>query len=358
LSRRLPLDYIHRINEPDHARPQRRPTLRDVAGHAQVSFKTVSRVVNGEGGVSPQLVRRVEASIAELGYRPDDRARRLRNTEWRTGVIGFVLVDVSNPFFSSILRGIEEIARKHDYFVLSGSTDGEPARQDQLVSAFISRRVDGMIVVPSGDELGPLAHEITRGTPMVFVDLEPAGVAVDLLRSDHQGGAYEATRHLLKLGHRDIAFFGSTLDIFSARLRLEGFREAMAEAGIRVPDTRIRSGLHSPEQWKHIVSEFLEKEPRPTAIFTAQNFITLGALQALHALGLRSVIAQIGFDDVDLSEVVSPGVSVVPQYPLELGRRAAEMLFRRLDGLSQTPIREILRNRIVERGSGEIPPSW
>ncbi len=322
-----------------------------------MSFKTVSRVVNGEGGVSGLLVERVEAAIAELGYRPDDRARRLRNTGLRTGVIGFVLVDVSNPFFSSILRGIEEVARRHDYLVLSGSTDGEPARQAQLVSAFVSRRVDGMIVVPSGDDLGPLSHEIERGTPLVFVDLEPAAASVDLLRSDHQGGSRLATEHLLARGHRDIAFFGSPLDIFSARLRLAGFKEAMSAAGLDVPESRVRTGMHTPDEWQRIVTEFFTNEPRPTAIFTAQNFVTIGALQALHAMGLHNTVAQVGFDDVDLSAVVSPGISVMPQYPLELGRRAAEMLFERLDGRVGPPVQEILKSPIVERGSGEIPPS-
>lgn len=313
--------------------------------------------MNREEGVSPALTARVEASIAKLGYQPDDRARRLRTTDLRTGVIGFILVDVANPFFSSILRGIEEVARKHHYFVLSGSTDGDSARQDQLVSAFITRRVDGLIVVPTGDSIGPLAREIDRGTPLVFVDLEPDEAnKVDLLRSDHQGGARLATEHLLQRGHTDIAFFGSPLDIFSARLRLAGFREAMENAGLTVREDRVRTGLHAPDEWQRLVTDYLANTPEPTALFTAQNFITLGALQALHALGLREQIAQIGFDDVDLGAVVSPGVSVVPQFPLELGRRAAELLFRRLGGPLHEPVREILTTKVIERGSGEIAP--
>ena len=331
--------------------------MRDVATSAQVSFKTVSRVANGEPGVRPELAARVRSAIDELGYQPDDRARRLRTTSERTGVIGFILVDVANPFFSSTLRGIEEVARKHNYFVLSGSTDGEADRQDQLVAAFIARRVDGLIVVPTGDHLGPLAPEIKRGTPMVFVDLEPGEAdGVDLVRSDHYGGARAATEHLLGLGHRDIAYFGSPLDVFSARLRLEGFQEAMSAAGIEIPPDRIQTGWHSPERWREIVIETLARRPRPTALFTAQNFITMGALQALHSLGLRSKIAHIGFDDVDLGEVVTPGVSVVPQYPLELGRRAAELLFRRLDGTAMQPVREIIASDVIDRGSGEIRP--
>lgn len=349
--------YSQGIDGEMHPQPQRRPTLHDVAARAHVSFKTVARVVNGEGGVSARLTGRVEAAVAELGYRPDDRARRLRNTEQRTNVIGFILVDVANPFFSSILRGIEDVARKRDYLVLSGSTDGDPARQNQLVSAFVSRRVDGMIVVPSGDALGPLAHEIERGTPLVFVDLEPSGTAVDFVRSDHHGGARLATEHLLRAGHRDIAFFGSPLEISSGGQRYAGFREAMAAAGLTVPDSRMRTGLYTPDGWHGIVKDFFANGAGPTAIFTAQNFITLGALRALHELGLRNSVAHIGFDDVELGAVVSPGMSVVPQYPLELGRRATEMLFNRLDGRSRSPVQELLPSTIIERGSGEIGPS-
>lgn len=317
----------------------------------------MSRVVNGEDGVSAELASRVGAAIVELGYQPDDRARRLRTTDLRTGAIGFVLVDVANPFFSGILRGIEEVARKRDYFVFSGSTDGDSARQDQLVSAFVARRVDGLIVVPTGDHLGPLAHEIERGTPLVFVDLEPGEAPVDLLRADHFGGAKLATEHLIERGHTDIAFLGSSLDIFSARLRLAGFRAAMAGAGLDVPEHRVLTGLRTPDEWQAITSTYLSSGPRPTALFTAQNFITLGALEALHALGLRGEIAQIGFDDVELGAVVTPGVSVVPQYPLELGRRAAELLFKRLDGVAAEPVREVLESYVLERGSGEIRPS-
>jgi LacI family transcriptional regulator len=337
----------------------RRPTLRDVADLAQASFKTVSRVVNGEGGVSPDLTARVEAAVLELGYQPDERARRLRSTSERTGVIGFALVDVSNSFFSYILRGIEEVARKHNYFVLSGSTDGELERQHELVSAFVARRVDGLIVVPTGEDLGPLQHEIDRGTPLVFVDLEPDVGGVDVVRTDHLQAAFTATKHLLARGHRDIAFFGSPFDVSSARLRCQGFREAMASEGLQIPDFRVTSGWHTPQEWERIITDYFKESPRPTALFTAQNFITTGAIQALHALGLRDVVAHIGFDDVELGSVVTPGVSVVPQDPLALGRSAAELLFRRLESrLDQEPteaVRHIVSLEVMARGSGEIP---
>jgi LacI family transcriptional regulator len=336
--------------------PTRRPTMRDVADRTGVSFKTVSRVVNEEGGVSPDLVERVAAAVQALGYRPDGRARHLRQGGLTTGAIGFILVDVANPFFSSILRGIEEVARTNDTLVLAGSTDGLVEREEQLVEAFISRRVDGLIVVPSGSGVGALKTEIDRGTPVVFLDLEPSDSSVDLVRSDHRGGAVLATQHLLAHGHRDIAFVGDDPTIFSAGCRLDGFVEAATAAGITVPTHRIITGRHSSETWRTIVADHLRAPKPPTAIFTAQNFITVGATHALHDLGLQWEIAQIGFDDVEMGDVVQPGISVVPQQPRVLGRRAAEQLFRRIHGDRTDPIHDIVESPVIPRGSGEIRP--
>jgi DNA-binding LacI/PurR family transcriptional regulator len=367
----------------------RRPTLRDVASRAGVSFKTVSRVVNGESGVSVDLVERVEKAIDALGYRPDDRARRLRLGGARTGVIGFVLVDVGNPFFASILRGIEEVARQHGCLVITGSSDGMADRQDQLVEAFISRRVDGLIVVTSSDRSPTLDAEVRRGTPLVYLDLEPTAVRADLVRSDHHGGTVLATEHLLAHGHRDIAFFGDDPSIFSARLRRDGFIAAMDRAGVAVPEHRFVHHHGHTEEWREIALDYLRgthgggapatrlgapstlgagtarssrssraAAPRrpPTAIVTAQNFITLGTIHALHELGLEQRIAVVGFDDVELGDVVTPGITVVPQQPKALGRRAATMLFQRIDGSTVRPRREIFPSELIARGSGEIRP--
>jgi LacI family transcriptional regulator len=335
--------------------------MRDVAERAGVSFKTVSRVVNDEGGVSDVLVDRVEQAITALGYRPDDRARHLRQTASRTGAIGFILVDVANNFFSSILRGIEEVARKNDYLVLAGSTDGLREREDQLVEAFVARRVDGLIVVSSGPGAGPLKAELDRGTPVVLLDLEVEGLDADLVRSDHRGGALLATRHLQAHGHHDVAFFGDDPAIFSAGLRLQGFREAMSQAGVEVDKRRIVSGRHTSDEWRSIIREYLVETGlieghRPTALFTAQNLITVGATQALHDLELHETIAHVGFDDIELADVVRPGISVVPQHPRDLGRRAAERLFARIEGLDEPPTQQVICTVVVERGSGEIPP--
>ncbi len=338
----------------------RRPTLRDVAIQAGVSFKTVSRVVNGERGVSPELIARVQAAVTSLDYRPDHRARLLRQTGADATTIGFVLVDIANPFFSRILRGIELVASTRNCLVLAGSTEGSVEREQQLIEALVGRRVDGLIVVSSGSIPQPLRSEIERGTPVVFVDIEPqqhgsSVLPIDLVRSDHTAGARAATQHLLDRGHTDIAYAGDDTAIYSAGLRLDAFRDTMRGAGSPVAADRITTGSHSEHEWEELAIELLNDAPRPTAIFSAQNFATVGVVRAMHRLGLRQQIAQVGFDDVELADVVEPGITVVPQQPRELGRRAAEILMARIDGDHRPPVQEILNSPLIERGSGEIP---
>lgn len=339
--------------------------MRDVAAHAGVSFKTVSRVVNHEGGVSQALQARVELAVSELGYMIDHRAQGLRQADGQAVAIGFVLADVSNPFFSNVFRGIEEVATPRNCLVLAGSTEGSEEREHQLIDAFVGRRVGGLIVVPSGSNAVVLQSEINRGTPVVFVDIEPSLKSFNLVRSDHAAGAAAAADHLMAGGHRDIAYFGDELSFYSARLRLEGFQDAMAAAGVDLPAERIMTGAYSESQWRDLTIEYLANEPRPTAIFSAQNFVTVGVTRALHQLGLQHSIAQVGFDDIELADVIEPGLTVVAQQPRELGRRAAEMLFALIDGTSLKPTlagadgttteHDVVSVPLIARGSGELP---
>jgi LacI family transcriptional regulator len=327
----------------------------DVAALADVSLKTVSRVVNGEQGVRPELIARVEQAVRELRYQPDERARHLRQLATRTAAIGFVMVDVANPFFSSILRGLEDVATVNNSLVFAGSSHGEAERQHRLIEAFVARRVDGLVVVTSGHDLGPLGEEINRGTPVVFLDLEPPQHDCDMVRSDHFGGARAITEHLIAQGHRDIGFLGDDSTVSSAALRIDGFHEAMRAAGLPVHSEWMRAHRLTPAEWEHLVTELMSEPSRPTALVTAQNFVTLGAVRALHALGMQREVALIGFDDIESGDLVEPGISVVPQQPIALGRRAGEILFERLDGATYAPVHEVMSNVIIPRGSGEIP---
>jgi LacI family transcriptional regulator len=350
------------VNQPPSANATsgRRPTMLDVARTAGVSLKSVSRVVNGEAAVRPELVERVNAAIQHLRYVPDVRARHLRQQGSVATSIGFVLVDVANPFFSGVLRGIEEVARQHDCLVLSASSDGDPKRLDQLIEDFLERRVAGMVIVPRGSGSAMLSSDMMRDVPVVFLDCEPLGPTdhpFDVVRSDHREGARRMASHLIRHGHRRVAFLGDDVGIFSANLRLQGFLDAMADALIDVDPALVITGGRDATEWNALVRAWLsELDSKPTAIVCAQNFVTIGTVAALHELGLQHKIAVVGYDDVELAGLLQPGLSVQPQEPLQLGRRAGEILFDRLAGFSGSPIHEVGLPPFVERGSGEIRP--
>lgn len=335
---------------------QRRPTMKDVAIAAGVSFKTVSRVVNGEPGVSAELADRVHAAIIELGYQRDDGAQALRRRGLSSSTIGVVHADIANPFFTAVHDALERVASEAGSLLLTGTAAGDVERQDSLVRAFAGRRVDGLVVVPVADDPASypaLTREIERGIPVVFIDRE-LDVPGDAVLSDHRGGAREATAHLLARGHRHIAFMSDDPTLFSAAERRIGFTDTMAAAEA---EARIITGIMSPAEAERAVLELsrLDGPPMPTALFTAQNYITFGAVKALHARGLQHSVALVGFDDVPMADVIEPGLTVIAQHAEELGRRAGELLFGRLRGESTEPVREIVPVTLIERGSGEIP---
>ncbi|MEL7156646.1 MAG: LacI family DNA-binding transcriptional regulator [Actinomycetota bacterium] len=333
----------------------RRPTMRDVAEAAGVSLKTVSRVVNGEAGVTPALQEQVRSAVHSLDYRPDHRARSLRRRSTGSRTIGFVQTDVANPFFSAVFRGMEDEASTRGFLVVAGSSDADADREEALVRSFVERRVDGLVMASATPDLSYLASELKHGTPVVFVDLEPAAVLGDVVRSDHFGGAAIATRHLVAHGHRRIAFLGDRPSLFSARERRRAFVEVMAEQGLPTP--WILSDLTTPGDAEAATDRMLGEQDRPTALFTAQNYVTTGAVRALRRWGLHQRVAVVGFDDPDFAELVDPMLTVVPQDPVSLGRIAASHLFDRLAGAEAKPRRTVVPLDLVQRGSGEIRPT-
>jgi LacI family transcriptional regulator len=331
-----------------------RATMRDVAALAGVAIKTVSRVFNDVPTVDPDLVQRVRTAADKLGYRPNLTAASLRRAGGRTNTIGLLLEDISNPYSSVVHRAVEDYAREHGAMVLAGSLDEDPRRERELTRTLIDRRVDGLIIMPASHDHRYLVAEQQAGTQFVFLDRLPLPLLADAIVSDHTQGAREAVEHLLATGRDTIAYFGDDPAIPTARDRFTGFRDALAHAG-RQPDTeRIRQGLRTAEQARHAALDMLRTDP-PDMIFTSQNLVTIGVVEALHELGLQHRVALVGFDDVPWAAIVKPGITVVAQDPPAIGRLAAERLFARLRGDNSPPAVHTIPTRLVTRGSGELP---
>jgi LacI family transcriptional regulator len=330
-----------------------RPTMNDVARTAGVSLKTVSRVVNGEPTVAPDLAARVRAAVASLNYRPHMVASMLRRNDRRTRTIGVLLEDVGNPFCSALHRAIEDEARSRGVHVLTGSLDEDPQRERELARAFAQRHADGLIIAPTGADQGYLATELAPEIPVVFVDRPAAGFPGDTVLATNVTGATEAVRHLVAHGHRRIALLSDHSRIATARSRRQGYLKALAEAGL---EPVVTQELHHPSAAESATMALFGRSEPPTALFTAQNLITIGAVRALHRLRLHRDVALVGFDDFPLADLVEPAVTVVAQDPVAMGRTAARVLFERIDGETQPPRELWIPTRLIRRGSGELPP--
>jgi LacI family transcriptional regulator len=332
-----------------------RPTIRHVAALAQVSLKTVSRVINREPGVSPELAARVAAAVEQLEYRHNLAASSLRRGG-KSASIGVVLESIANPFDSLIHRAIEEYALTRGVLVLAGSLEEDAARERELIAALASRRVDGLVIMPAGHDHSYLLNERNAGMPMVFIDRPPAFLDADTVLTDNVDGVRRGVRHLTSHGHRRIAYLGDLQTITTAALRLQGYRDELEVQGIALDERLIRTDVRGQERGEAAANELLRIEPAPTAIFASQNLLATGAYRALRNLDLHHKVALIGFDEVPLGDLLDPGITVMAQDPAALGRAAAELLFRRIDGDRSPSVHEVIATHLIPRGSGEIRP--
>lgn len=332
-----------------------RPTMNDVARRAGVSLKTVSRVVNGESTVDPELAARVRAAVALLGYRPNLGATMLRRNDRRTRTIGLLLEDVSNPFSAAVHRAVEDEAHTRGVHVLTGSLDEDPARERDLAGAFARRHADGLIVAPTASDQSYLAREVPPDIPVVFVDRPASGYRGDTVLATNRSGAAQAVRHLIAHGHRRIAFLADAPRIATSRSRRLGYRDAMRDAALPVCEA-VEPGPDA----QAATPVLLALDDPPTALFTAQNLITIGTVRALRRLGLHRRVALVGFDDFPLADLLDPPVTVVAQDPAAMGRAAARALFERIDGDTTEPREISIPTMLIPRGSGELRPtgSW
>lgn len=329
--------------------------MHDVAALAGVSLKTVSRVVNKEPGVSAELVRRVERSATALDYRHNLAASNLRRGV-RTSSIGVLLHDLSNPFSATLLRAIDDRARERRIAVLSASLDTDVEREPQLARDLVSRRVDGLVLMPAAPSQDYLYPEVRAGLHVVAVDRPLGGLSADTVLADNDGGTRAAVAHLVRSGHRRIACLTGSTGLWTATRRREAFCDVVTADG-ELDDRLVCSGIGGVTEAERAVTQLLDLDDPPTALFTGQNEITIGARRALSRLGLTARIAMVGFDDFPLADLLDPAVSVIRQDVAAMGGHVADLLLARLDGASGPPRRVVVPTTLVARGSGEIVPA-
>jgi LacI family transcriptional regulator len=323
-------------------------TLADLAREAGTSASTASRALSGRGYVSAEARDRLLAAADRLGYVPNASARTLKQRTSR--VVGVVVSDLSNQFYARLAAGVEQTLREADYQMMVLGDNSESDEEIAGARAFLAIRAPGVIMTPVGSDAADLLA--AQGVAVVEVDRRLASSDCDAVVIDNEGGAYQATTHLIELGHRRIALLGIDTDWTTDAGRLAGYRAALADGGITADERLVvRVPVHAEDAFEQI--DALMREDAPTAIFAANNLLAECAWRVLRDRGLRipDDVSLVGFDDVPWMEMVEPGITVVAQPTLELGRCAARLLLRRLADPGLPRAVECLEPALVVRGS-------
>lgn len=275
-----------------------------------------------------------------------------------TRAIGVVVPDVTNPYFAAVVKGIEAVARQERYRIYLGNTDESVERENEVLGGLVGV-VDGLVLAPATEQdETPLALR-RAGVPVIFLDREiEGGMYFDSVLVDNAGGAQAAVQHLVSLGHERIGFISGPLDTTPGRGRYEGFQAALGSAGIEPEPNLLYDGDFRQDSGYQGALRLLALERPPTAIFTANNLMSIGALHAFHHMGVRlpDDLSFVGFDDLDLGELLAPPLTVIDRPSEEQGALAARLLLNRLGGrAAASPSRVVLQTRLLVRGSTAAP---
>ncbi|MDQ4128345.1 MAG: LacI family transcriptional regulator [Actinomycetota bacterium] len=330
--------------------------MKDVAEKARVSVSTVSHVLNGTRRVADGTQEAVLAAVEELSYQPNLLAKSLKTR--RTFTIGLLVSDIQNSFFTSVVRGIEDLALSRGYHLFLCNTDEDAAREDEYVRELAKKRVDGLLVASSAPRHNHARRLRAEGLPFVFVDRKVEGVAADVISVDNREGMRLISYHLAGLGHERIGMISGPLDKASGYERYLGLRAALADLGVSLEDSLVRFGNFRTSSGREGARELLRLPSPPTALVTANNQMTLGALMAVKEMGLRipDDVSVVGFDDPEWAPLTAPPLTTLAQPTYEMGVEAARLLLDRIEGEQDGRTRRVLLEPwLVVRGSTAPP---
>ncbi len=332
-------------------------TIRDVAKRAGVSTMTVSRVINNSGYVSDKTRAKIELAIEELGYVPNMLGPSLRFKQ--TNTLALVLTDITNPFWTSVARGVEDAAHENGYSVILCNTDESVEKQDQYLTMLLKRRIDGILLAPTRSSAEDVRRIQKQGIKVVVIDRHVPESIVDIIRGNSISGAYQLTKHLLELGHRRIAMLAGPQNISTSIERVEGYRQALREAGLEDDAEMIYWGKFSRASGYAMAQQALIGSLIPTAFFAANNFIAVGAFQAIQGANLRvpDDISLVSFGDLPQDMVLDPFLTVAVHPNYKMGYQAAKLLLSRLENDDSAGYQEILLPaELIVRHSTSAPP--
>lgn len=327
--------------------------LTKVAEKAGVSIATVSRVINNNSNVNAETRLKVEQAIKSLKYKPNRIAKRLRNKNASSNLLGVLIPDIQNPFYVEVLRGIEDVAYKNGYVLIVCNFSQDEEKEKLYIDTLQSESIDGLIAAPSSEENEKIINLVKSGMPLVCVDRGLNGVDVDLVLVENRNGAYAATEYLAKSGYKRIAYISGIPALPSSRQREKGYLDALVANGISIDRELIKYGDSRHESGVKLCNELLNLPNPPDAIFTGNNLITLGALETIHKRNLKipDDIAIVGFDDMYWSISLNPPLTAVRQPAHEIGKRAAELLIQRINDPSRPTVNMTLKTELMIRSS-------
>jgi LacI family transcriptional regulator len=333
-------------------------TIKDVARLSGVSSMTVSRVINRSARVRPETRQRVEQAIAELGYVPSRLARGL--IRQKTGTLALIVPDVANPFFTLIVRGAEDVARRADYRIILCDTRADLAIEREVIEEMIAHRVEGIAIAPVSDRSRSHLRRLAQfRVPFVLIDRTVAGVECDVVLGDSAGGARRLVEHLISLGHRRIGFIVESDEVSTARDRHQGYAEALAAAGLPFEPSLVMRSTVDPSGGFDGMRRLLELEDPPTAVFTVNNLVAVGAIEAVRANGLEvpQDVALVCFDDIEYASRLYPFLTVMAQPAETLGTLGTQLLLDRVEGRAPDESRAVVlpARFIVRRSCGARP---
>ena len=325
--------------------------MRQIAQRAKVSIGTVSHVINDTATVREKLRARVLEAIRSLGYQPSQLARGLRRNQ--TNMLVMIIPDVTNPFFPAVIRGVEDVAYKSSLRLVLCNTDNDPRKEISYLNEMRAYRPAGWLVIPSVDSDIATHFHADAGPPVVCLDRQPRGWRGDVALVANEEGAYKATCHLLRMGHRQLAVITGPLHLENAVERLEGFKRALAEAKVHLEPDYIQEARFERNSGYQAAIRLLRMLPRPTGIFACNDLMALGVFLAARELGLRCPedVSIVGFDNLDFAEFTAPALTTVHQPGYQLGTAAARLLLERMNGSTQAAKKIVLPSELKIRNS-------